>query len=95
MNNTQAISHAIMTDLTLQPQDKAKLLKLVNTNGTNSIIPSAVSNLAVKFNSLHPATQIILSILGFGVGRYLLDKDGGHDKMVNLDKPTNGYILKQ
>lgn len=94
MNDRQALTHAIVNDLTLSNQEKTKLLNL-SIGNPKTIIPPALSNLAMKFNSLHPATQIILSILGFGLGRYLLDKNDTHGKMINLDKPSNGYILKQ
>lgn len=94
MNNNSALTHAIISDVTLNNAEKTRLLHSFSTKN-NSIIPNALSNLAVKFNNLNPATQIILSILGFGIGRYLLDNSPSHDKMVNLDKPTNGYILRQ
>lgn len=94
MNQNLVITRAVMIDPSLTQAQKLKAISSLNL-GNQSIIPPAISSLAVKFNNLHPATQIILSLLGFGLGRYLLDRPTNHGNMINLDKPGNGYIIKQ
>lgn len=46
-----------------------------------------------KYLKLHPTSQVLLSLAGFGIGKYLLEKLSNRDIFMKYDKGSKLYHL--
>lgn len=92
--------HTIEKDLSLNPVEKQHLIDKLHKDDKffdelmHGAIGASTGYIFSKFIGLSPQAQILLSMAGFGFGKYLLDKSKKHDKLVKYDEDKKHYELK-
>jgi hypothetical protein len=91
----KALLKSVGVDPHLSYDDKEYLMEKFKSDRdfTNGLIGGAVGFAISKFLKLSTTSQVLLSIAGFGIGKYLLDDARKHDKMMEYDDKTRTYKL--
>jgi hypothetical protein len=100
METKQHIIKAIQSDSGLSEPDKELLLSKLNDDkwfdklmhGTTG---ASVGYLVSKFFGLSRKSQVLLTVAGFGIGRYLLDNIQKRDKFMQYNDKLKTYEIKQ
>jgi len=96
LNPTQKaqLIKAINLDNTLDPAQKAELVECINDDAKFSGLIGAGAGLAIsKFLKLSTKAQILMTTAGFGIGKYLLDNSGKHDKFIQYNDKVRAYDI--
>lgn len=88
----------IMQDHGLSEDEKHTLLTKIHQPGflSSLMAGSAGAGLAYsagKYLKLSPTAKFLLTISGFGIGKYLLEKTQDHDTFIKYNKNTKLYHL--
>lgn len=88
----------IAQDHGLSPEEKAQLMVRIQTPGfLNSLMAGStgagLAYIVSKYLNLAPTTRFLLTVSGFGIGKYLLEKTQNHDTFIKYNKNTKLYHL--
>ena len=95
----QALLKNIKVDPTLTMEERDYLTKKLTPepeeeNGFIHGLVGAGAGLAIaKFAKLSKTSQILLTMAGYGIGKYLLDSAKKHDKMIEFNDKARKYQL--
>lgn len=96
---TQAqLMQLVQHDSGLTIQEKAELIEKIQdndfyTNLMHGTIGASIGYIISKFLNLSRSAQILMSVAGFGIGRYLLDVSRKHDKFIQYNERLRTYEI--
>lgn len=90
---------AVRRDPALTYEEKEELIDKINdANFYNSIVNGAIGGsigfAIAKFFGLSKQAQVLLSLAGFGIGKYLLDATRKHDRFLQYNEKLKVYDIK-
>lgn len=88
----------ISQDHGLTPEEKEVLLTRLHEPGFLSSLMAGSTGAGLayataKYLKLSPTARFLLTVSGFGIGKYLLEKTQNHDTFVKYNKNTKLYHL--
>jgi hypothetical protein len=94
----QKILLAVQRDPTLDPEEKVRIAENLNdAMFYNKIVKPGLTTGAgfaiAKFFELSKPAQALITLAGYGIGRYLLDESDKHDKFLQYNKETGNYKI--
>lgn len=95
----QQLIQLIQQDQGVTPEEKAELInKLENDELFEHLMHGAagagIGYIIAKYLKLSKEAQFLLSIAGFGIGRYILDKSKNDDRFLQYDSKLKVYNIK-
>lgn len=92
----------IRADPTLSDEDKAKIMDLLSRQDyvnklLNGALGAGLALLIARYMNLSKASQVLLAIAGFGVGKLILDSEQGDPKkrFASYNRNIKMYELNQ
>lgn len=94
----QQLVQLVMNDPLLSISEKAELVdKLRDANYYQSLVHGAIgAGLGLAFSrymELSRTAQVLISLAGFGIGKYLLDVSSKHDKFLQYNDKYKTYTI--
>lgn len=103
MNLTDQERQTLIRSITVDPhidiEQKEKLLDAITAQNSfyhslfNGALGSGIGYSISKFLKLSKSGQILVTMAGFGIGKYLLDNHNNSDKFMEYNKQLKGYKL--
>ena len=98
MSNLELIA-IVRRDTSLTSAEKDEIInKLSNltffTPFINGVIGASVGLIVAKYLKLSKTAQVLLTLAGFGLGKYLLDATRKHDKFLQYNEKLKVYELQ-
>lgn len=100
MDTKQQIVKAIQHDPSLSEAEKELLISKINDDKwfdklMHGATGASVGYLVSKFFGLTKKSQVLLTVAGFGIGRYLLDNVRKSGKFMQYNDKLKVYEIKQ
>ncbi len=85
----------IQADPHLAPQEKSELTNAVSNEDswTKGLLGAGAGMAVAKFLKLSTNAQILLTMAGYGIGKYLLASHRKSDKLLSYDPKTKNYQI--
>ncbi len=84
----------------LSPEEKISIKRKLNqepvdtsSGVVNGVIGATAALAIANFLKLSKQSQILVTLAGYGVGKYLLDNSNKHDRLIEFNNKTNSYKL--
>lgn len=99
MYTKDKLTTIVRNDPSLSEEEKDELITKLDDNiFFDSLMRGAtgagVGYVIAKFLGLSRSARVLLSIAGFGIGRYLLDTSRKHDKFLQYNEKLKIYDIK-
>lgn len=97
-DNHQQLVNTINRDITLSASEKAFIYNKINDANfydqlLHGVFGAGTTYAISKFLKLSPTSQVLLSVAGFGIGKYLLDKSRKYDKFIQYNSELGTYDI--
>lgn len=98
-SDRQTLLRSIHVDPHLNEEEREKLTQSIKTQDSlyhslfNGAIGATIGYTISKFLKLSKTGQILVTMAGFGIGKYLLDNSENSDRFMTYDKKLKGYKL--
>ena len=95
----EAIIHSISIDPHISIEQRQKLINSIKQEDStyrgliNGALGASVGYAISRFLKLSQTTQVVVTLAGFGIGKYLLDNHENSGKFMEYDKKLKGYKL--
>lgn len=93
------IINSISIDPHLSSEDRKRLIASITNEDSsyhsllNGALGAGIGYAIARFLKLSKNTQIVVTLAGFGIGKYLLDNHENSGKFMEYDKKLKGYKL--
>lgn len=94
-----AVMRSISIDPHLTPTERQRLISLTTQGDSfwrkaiNGAVGAAAGLAVSKFLKLSSTSQTLITLAGFGIGRYLLDNSDDSGKFMEYNKQLKGYKI--
>lgn len=91
----ESLVRLIVADPHLTQEEKKNLIQGIHTNQPwfSSLLAAGLGLAVAKFLNLSSKAQILLTIAGYGIGKYLLDNSKKSDKLLQYNEKLKTYEL--
>lgn len=95
----EAIIHSISIDPHITADQRQKLINSIRTEDSqyrgliNGALGASIGYAIGRYLKLSKTTQVVVTLAGFGIGKYLLDNHENSGKFMEYDKKLKGYKL--
>lgn len=99
MQTREQLITIVMRDPVMTQQEKAEVIAKLNDHSfinhiSRGVVGAGVGLIIAKFMGLSKSAQVLLSLAGFGIGKYLLDVSRKHDKFLQYNERLKVYDIK-
>ena len=98
MYTKEQLIDIVKKDMSLKPDEKLELVTKLSDHSffdhvSNGAAGAGAGFVIAKFLNLSKPAQVVLTLAGFGIGKYLLDTARKHDKFLQYNNKLKVYEI--